>query len=140
METTYNPALRIFLALKVLTLIVRDVAIQRQKKQTKLIIEPKTLIVQLKCFEFDHIQQTIKKKIASVVCPIVLTLPGGSTYCLSSVLNHHGSSPNKGHYTVTLYDKENNSFILLDDSVIDNNVNISKEMWRLSYIVCYAKD
>jgi uncharacterized UBP type Zn finger protein len=129
-----------FLDTENVDLICERCGYPKTKKQMKLIIEPKNLILQLKRYEFDHIQQTIKKKIASVVCPTVLTLPGGSTYSLSSVLNHIGSSPNKGHYTVTLYDKGNDSFILLDDSVIDNNVNISEEIWRLSYIVCYAKD
>ena len=81
----------------------------------------------------------ILKKHAKVICPTVITLPGGSTYSLSSVLNHIGSSPGEGHYTLTLYDKQSNSFHLLDDSFISEDMNLNADMWKFSYIVCYAK-
>ena len=105
-----------------------------------LSLEPNTLLLQLKRYDFDHIQQKALKKHDSVFCPKQIILPGGSTYTLSSVLNHIGSSPDDGHYTVTLYDKQSNLFVFLDDSNITENIDISEEMWRKSYIVCYSKD
>ena len=129
-----------FLGSEIVDLKCERCSYPKKEKQIKLIIEPKTLIIQLKRYEFDQIQQKIKKKTTSVVCPTLITLPGGSTYSLTSVLHHIGSSPDNGHYTVTLYDKENKSFFLLDDSVIDENVIITEEMWRLSYMACYTKE
>ena len=111
----------------------------RTKKQIELILSPNTLIVQLKRYEFDLVQQKILKKHAKVICPTVITLPEGSTYSLSSVLNHIGSSPGKGHYTLTLYDKQTNSLNLLDDAFIYEDMEVSADMWKLSYIVCYTK-
>ena len=122
-----------------LNLTVKDADIRGTKKQIELILSPNTLIVQLKRYEFDLVQQKILKKHAKVICPTVITLPEGSTYSLSSVLNHIGSSPGKGHYTLTLYDKQTNSLNLLDDAFIYEDMEVSADMWKLSYIVCYTK-
>ena len=89
--------------------------------------------------KFDQIQQKILKKHDSVKCQRIITLPSGSSYRLCSVLNHFGSSSDSGHYTVTLYNKQNNSFILLDDQSVTEHVNVSEEMYKLSYIACYTK-
>ena len=41
--------------------------------------------------------------------------------------------------SMTLFENETNSFKLLDDSFIDEDMNINEELWMSSYIVCYAK-
>ena len=112
----------------------------KTKKETCIILEPTTLIIQLKRYEFDHNKKKILKKQDSVICPNKIRLPEGSTYSLSSVLNHIGSSPDNGHYTVSLFDEETNSFVMIDDSTITENVTFSEEVCKLSYLVCYNKD
>ena len=128
-----------FLSIENVELNCEECGYAKVNKQIQILLDPNTLIVQLKRYEFDHIQQKILKKHAKVFCPAEITLPGGSKYSLSSILNHTGSSPEKGHYTLTLFDKETKSFTLLDDSFIDEDMNVSEELWMLSYIVCYAK-
>ena len=128
-----------FLSIENVELNCEGCVYAKVNKQIQILLDPNTLIVQLKRYEFDHIQQKILKKHAKVFCPAEITLPGGSKYSLSSILNHTGSSPEKGHYTLTLFDKETKSFTLLDDSFIDEDMNVSEELWMLSYIVCYAK-
>ena len=117
-----------------------DCGCLRTKKEINIIMEPKTLIIQLKRFEFDPIQQKILKKHDSIKCPRMITLPAGSSYTLSSVLNHIGNTPSSGHYTVTLYDDQTNLFMLLDDQSVTEHVNVPKDMYRLSYIACYVKN
>ena len=87
-------------------------------------MESKTLIIQLKRFELDPIQQKILKKHDSIKCPRMITLPAGSCYTLCLVINHIGSSPESGHYTVTLYDDQNNLFVLLHDQSVTEHVNV----------------
>ena len=108
-------------------------------KEINLIVEPSTLIIQLKRYEFDVIHQKCLKKHDSIVCPTSVSLPNGSSYTLCSVINHGGSSPENGHYTLSLYDAETNSFILLDDAKIDYSCLMNEDMGRLSYIVTYTK-
>ena len=107
---------------------------QNIQKQTKIVSEPKTLIIQIKRYEFNQYTQKTVKKNEPILCPQEIVLPRGSKYCLSSIINHIGSSPDVGHYTVTLFDKTRNAFLLLDDSTIRDNVKIVEDMWKQSYI------
>ena len=112
---------------------------KRTRKEYKVVIEPNTLLIQLKRFEFDSVQTKILKKHDSVMCPKMITLHSGSNYSLCSILNHDGSTPNSGHYTVNLYDKKHDSFILVDDKNVTYNV-VNEDMCKLSYIACYTKN
>ena len=59
-------------------------------------------------------------------------------YGLNSVINHMGDSSNAGHYNILFHGKLRNKFILVDDSVITYNANIS-EANQVSYVVIYDK-
>ena len=112
----------------------------RTEKEINLIVEPHTLIIQLKRYEFDSINKKSVKKHDSVICPTDVNLPGGSRYKLSSILNHEGSSPLNGHYTLSIFDQENKSFVLLDDAKIQYDLLMEEEITKLSYIVTYVKE
>jgi hypothetical protein len=88
----------------------------RTEKETNLIVYPNTLIIQLKRYEFDSINQKCVKKHDAVICPTNVNFPGGARYSLLSILNHAGSSPEIGHYTLSMFDSKNKSFLLLDDT------------------------
>ena len=66
-------------------------------------------------------------------------MPSGTSYSLTSVLNHVGEKTNSGHYNTILYDKENGTSVLLDDSLI-SVLNDDQEMSDLSYMFIYTRD
>ena len=49
-----------------------------------------------------------------------------------------GRSTDSGHYTTTLNCRESHSFILIDDSTVQENILPTEDMWKMSYIVCYS--
>ena len=67
-------------------------------------------------------------------------LATGSFYTLSSIVNHSGEKNHEGHYTVILYDKRENSYILVDDKEVSYDITITTELQQLPYIVTYVKD
>jgi uncharacterized UBP type Zn finger protein len=69
-----------------------------------------------------------------------VNLTGGSQYTLSSILNHEGSSPSNGHYTLLIFDQQNKSFVLLDDAKTQYDILMEEEITKLSYIVTYVKE
>jgi uncharacterized UBP type Zn finger protein len=101
---------------------------------------PSTLIIQLKRYKYEHQESRTIKNLDDIECSKWITLPNGSTYTISSIVNHIGSSPDEGHYNVLIYDKINESFVLLDDLNACFDVDVTPEMQSLSYIVFYAKD
>ena len=104
-----------------------------------IIQEPSTLILQLMRFSFDAVRNTTLKLQNPVHCPRRVLLPSGTSYSITSVVNHIGEKTNSGHYNMILYEKENNNSFLLDDSVISILSN-DQEMNDLSYIFIYTKD
>jgi hypothetical protein len=52
----------------------------------------------LKRYNFDIDERKIIKRHDEIKCEKSLTMPSGSTFTLSSVVNHEGISPNEGHY------------------------------------------
>ena len=106
----------------------------------KIIIEPSTLIVQLKRYRYDRKESKIRKRQEEIRPSKKITLPSGSTYTISAIVNHIGNSADEGHYNLLIFDEKNNSFILLDDSVITDDVEITPQMNKLSYVMFYTKD
>ena len=112
----------------------------RTEKETDLIVYPNTLIIQLKRYEFDSINQKCVKKHDAVICPTNVNFPGGARYSLLSILNHAGSSPESGHYTLSMFDCKKKSFLLLDDAQTEYDFQVNEEIEKLSYIVTYVKN
>ena len=67
-------------------------------------------------------------------------MPSGSSYSLSSIVNHTGICPTKGHYNVLIYDHGKDCFVLLDDLNVSYDVEIRANISELCYIVFYTKD
>ena len=99
-----------------------------------------TLIVQLKRYTYDANGRTYDKIQENINCPKSLTMPSGSTFTLSSIVNHIGSQPSEGHYNILIYDKIGDCYVLLDDSEITVDVEMNSEINGLCYIVIYTKD
>ena len=113
---------------------------QKAVKTIEIITEPSTLIIQLKRYTYDVNVRKIIKRQDEITCPKSLVMPSGSSFTLSSIVNHIGISPTKGHYNVLLYDQIKDCFVLLDDLDISFAVNIDSEMSKLCYIVVYTKN
>ena len=109
-------------------------------KTIEIVTEPSTLIIQLKRYKFNVNERKVIKRHDKIKCHKSLTMPSGSTYKLSSIVNHIGNSPNEGHYNLLIYDHKNDCYILLDDLNVtldaENNCDIS----RSCYIVIFTKD
>ena len=64
----------------------------------------------------------------------------GTTYTISSIINHFGDNPEDGHYNILIYNSRNGSFVLLDDQYINQNVKITSDFQSSSYVFVYTKD
>jgi uncharacterized UBP type Zn finger protein len=109
-------------------------------KKCEIIAEPATLIIQLKRYEYVHEERRTYKKLDDIECSKSISLPSGSTYTISSIVNHIGDRPEVGHYNVLIYDRINESFVLLDDLDVHYDVKVTPDIRSLSYIVFYTKD
>ena len=69
-----------------------------------------------------------------------IKLPSGSSYNLSSIVNHIGINPNEGHYNLLIQDKKTDSVVLVDDLNISTCQSVSSEMNSLSYILFYTRN
>ena len=112
---------------------------QTGTKSTKFISDPSTLILLLKRYEFHEETKEYAKKHDPVVCPQELTLPSGSVFSISAVINHMGETPKEGHYNVMLYDIVNELYFSLDDMNITTHSSIPKNTNRTHYIAVYLK-
>ena len=110
------------------------------EKITAVISEPATLIIQLNRYEYDREKERIMKKHSIIICPKNLTTPNGSKYSLSSFINHLGSTPQKGHYNLVLYNKCEDTFVLLDDTKITLNYDPDPFMMETQYLLTYVKN
>ena len=110
----------------------------KSSKSSEIIVPPSTLILQLKRFSYDESVGRGTKLHVPVQCPINLLFNGSIMYQLNSVINHMGDSLDSGHYNILLNGKLENKFILLDDSDICYNADIS-EVNKVSYVVIYDK-
>lgn len=111
---------------------------KKLSKKMQIISEPSTLILQLTRYKYDSKEDRILKKQERINYSETIKLPSGSSYSLSSIVNHIGSSPDEGHYNILINDAQTGSFLMLDDSNAFN-VDITSEMNSLSYIVFYTK-
>ena len=105
----------------------------------KIIIEPLTLILQLNRYEYDRNDEKVKKKNDAISCSETVKLPGGSTYSLSSVVNHNGSTPEEGHYNILLSNPSVDKYVLLDDTYIKFLSAMDKSVEKLQYLITYVK-
>ncbi len=85
-------------------------------------------------------ERKIIKRHDNVKCHKSLTMPSGSTYTLSSIVNHIGNSPNEGHYNVLIYDLKHDSFVLLDDLNATYDAENNSKISELCYIVTFEKN
>jgi ubiquitin C-terminal hydrolase len=109
-------------------------------KTMKIVTEPSTLIIQLKRYKFDIDGGKITKRHDEIKCEKSLTMPSGSTFTLSSVVNHEGINPTEGHYNVLIYDHINCCYILLDDLNVIFDVKNNYKISKSCYIVTFTKD
>ena len=109
------------------------------EKSVEIILEPSTIVVQLKRYEYDRDEDLIKKKNNRITCPTKLKMPSGSIFQLCSVINHIGSRPSEGHYNVLVYNNTEEKYLLLDDTTIEIDSEISVEKEKLNYLVTYVK-
>ena len=70
---------------------------------------------------------------------VQITLPSGSVFTISAVINHIGETPKEGHYNMMLYDKINEVYFCLDDRNITSHSSIPKDTNRTHYIAVYHK-
>jgi ubiquitin C-terminal hydrolase len=108
-------------------------------KKMKFVSDPSTLILLLKRYEFDKETNQYIKKHDEIVCPQVLTLPSGTIFTMSAVINHLGETPKEGHYNVILYDKINDMYVSLDDTNITKHSSIPEITCKTHYIAVYHK-
>ena len=109
-------------------------------KKMTLITDPSTLIIQLKRYKYDNVEDRARKRQDKIDSSKMLKLPSGSIYTISSIINHVGDSPDEGHYNIFIYDPHRDSFVLLDDLHIEYDVKITADMNCLSYILIYTKN
>ena len=110
----------------------------KSSKSSEILVPPSTLILQLKRFSYDESVGRGTKIHVPVHCPINLLFNGSIMYQLNSVINHMGDSLDSGHYNILFHGKLDNKFVLVDDSNIFYNANIS-EVNKVSYVVIYDK-
>ena len=64
----------------------------------------------------------------------------GSSYTISSVINHFGDTPQDGHYNILINDVLKDKFLLVDDQYVNENVKVTSDFKSASYIFVYTKD
>ena len=109
-------------------------------KKFILVAEPSTLIIQLSRYKYEVREKRTIKRHEEIEVSKRLSLPSGSAYTISSIINHIGSTPDEGHYNVLIFDSINDSFVLLDDLNVCFDMQIKSDKSRLPYIVVYTKD
>jgi uncharacterized UBP type Zn finger protein len=109
-------------------------------KETFIIMEPFTLMLQLMRYKVNAEDQTVTKIHDKMISPVEITLPSGSSYTLNSVINHLGENTQVGHYTTLIYDNSRHVVVLLDDLTISSDARNQMEMSEESYIFTYSRN
>ena len=117
-----------------------DCDIEELVKQTEIITEPSTIIIQLKRYSYDEGKRMAVKKNDSIEITRSLNMASGTSYTISSIINHFGDNPKEGHYNVLIYDCRKDLFVLLDDQYVNQNVKITTDFKSSSYVFVYTKD
>ena len=110
----------------------------KSSRSSEILVPPSTLILHLKRFFYDESEERVTKLHVPVYCPLNLLINNSVMYQFNAVINHMGESSSAGHYNILFHGKEENNFILVDDSDIQYNANIS-DVNRVSYVVVYDK-
>ena len=112
---------------------------KKSEKTVEIVCSPETIVLHLLRFSYNEKEDRTVKALSPIWCPTTLALPSGSTYVLSTVINHIGESANAGHYNIVIFDSANNKLILLDDSEITENVHFDEKMAQQSYVATYTR-
>ena len=67
-------------------------------------------------------------------------MPSGSTYILTSIINHHGEETKSGHYNTILLEKESEKYLFLDDTEISYVQDEYNGISDVSYICTFVRD
>ncbi|CCG24646.1 Ubp3 protein [Candida orthopsilosis Co 90-125] len=122
------------------------------KKQTFIEKLPQVLIIHLKRFSYSKDQENAIEKLAKnisydhtlTIPNEILSQPQGVTsnqYQLISVVYHHGSSADAGHYTSDTFDFENNQWWEIDDTIVKpiKDDEVLSSGINNAYILLYSK-
>ena len=105
-------------------------------KHYKIIQHPKTLIVQLKRFEFTF-TTGLKKNLTPIYNSELVTLPGGVKYHLKAVVYHSGDIT-RGHYVALVRNADTATFTLFNDSSVSQVSDVSKYLDN-GYVYFYER-
>jgi len=129
------------------------------KKQTFIERLPQVLIIHLKRFSYSKDQENAIEKLAkNISYDHTLTIPNeilsqqqqqqqqpapltSFKYQLTSVVYHHGSSADAGHYTSDTFDFENNQWWEIDDTIVKpiKDDEVLSSGINNAYILLYSK-
>ncbi|KAI5968556.1 hypothetical protein CANMA_002301 [Candida margitis] len=125
------------------------------KKQTFIEKLPQVLIIHLKRFSYSKDQENAIEKLAKNITydhtltipneilssPPQPTLSSSNQYQLTSVVYHHGSSADAGHYTSDTFDFENNQWWEIDDTIVKpiKEDEVLSSGINNAYILLYSK-
>ena len=110
------------------------------QKKRLIVIEPSTLTLQLMRYNFDTSNNTTSKVNDQIFCPPTICMPGGSSYTLTSIINHHGEETKSGHYNTILLEKESEKYLFLDDTEISYVQDDYNGISDVSYICTFVRD
>ena len=110
------------------------------QKKRLIVIEPSTLILQLMRYNFDTSNNTASKINDQIFCQPNIFMPSGSTYTLTSIINHHGEETKSGHYNTILLEKESEKYLFLDDTEISYVQDDYNGISDVSYICTFVRD
>ena len=96
----------------------------KSSRSSEILVPPSTLILHLKRFFYDESKERVTKLHVPVYCPLNLLINNSVMYQFNAVINHMGESSSAGHYNILFHGKEENNFILVDDSDIQYNADI----------------
>ena len=112
----------------------------RMTKSISIIVEPISLLLQLKRYEFDTEKKRTKKKLDPIICTKTLVFPSGTKYTLNSKINYIREAIDSGHYKTSLYDRCTDSFVLLDDTNVCFYCKMQASDNAIVYMISYSKD
>ena len=109
-------------------------------KQKNIVAEPTTLILVLNRFDYELEKNRSIKLRDNIEMTKSIRMATGTSYTISSVINHFGDTPQDGHYNVLVNDVLKDKYLLVDDQYVNENVSVTSDYKSNSYIFVYIKD